>query len=95
MVTNTLNGPRFDRAAEYRICVKGQLPRTWSDRLGGMQVSISGRSVGKPITTLTVRLPDQAALRGILNKLWDLNLTLVAVVRVGAKHEDEMGTTGR
>jgi hypothetical protein len=27
------------------------------------------------VTTLSGLVPDQAALRGILNKLWDLNLT--------------------
>jgi hypothetical protein len=27
-------------------------------------------------------VPDQPALRGILNKLWDLNLTLISVARM-------------
>jgi hypothetical protein len=31
------------------------------------------------ITTLTGPVPDQAALRGMLIKIWDLNLILLSV----------------
>ena len=34
------------------------------------------------ITTLTGPVADQAALRGILTKVWDLNLTLISVTRI-------------
>jgi len=33
------------------------------------------------MTTLTGTVEDQSALRGILNQLWDLNLTLISVRR--------------
>jgi len=33
-------------------------------------------------TILTGAVADQSALRGILNKLWDLNLILVSVNRL-------------
>ncbi len=36
-------------------------------------------SQGLPITVLTGPVVDQAALRGILNRLWDLNLTVISV----------------
>jgi len=42
----------------------------------------SAEDDGQPITTLTGPVADQAALRGILNKLWDLNLTLLGVNRM-------------
>jgi hypothetical protein len=35
---------------------------------------------------LTGSLADQAALRGILTRLWDLNLTLISVVRNGKEN---------
>jgi hypothetical protein len=38
---------------------------------------------GQTQTILTGPLPDQAALRGILNMLWDLNLELVSLKRMG------------
>jgi len=34
------------------------------------------------ITILTGAVADQAALRGILSRIWDLNLTLISVNRV-------------
>ena len=79
MVSLTLNGPRFDRPAEYRISFKGALPESWSDRLGGMAISIAERSEGAPITTLSGWLPDQAALLGVLNALYGMHLPLVSV----------------
>ena len=33
------------------------------------------------VTTMTGPVTDQAALRGILEKIWDLNLTLLSVTR--------------
>ena len=43
-----------------------------------------------PLTVLAGPVADQAALRGILNRLWDLNLTLISVIRVEqARHRQE------
>jgi hypothetical protein len=36
-------------------------------------------------TVISIAVPDQAALRGLLNKLWDLNLTIISMTQ----HEDE------
>ena len=36
---------------------------------------------GAPVTTLSGTF-DQAALRGLLSKIWDLNLTVLSVTRV-------------
>ena len=37
---------------------------------------------GPPMTTLTVAVSDQAKLRGILSKIWDLNLTVISVAQI-------------
>jgi hypothetical protein len=34
------------------------------------------------ITTLTGPVADQAALRGLLSKIWDLNLVLISATRI-------------
>ncbi len=67
-------GDRF-----FEIRVKGHLGSQWSDWLGGLQVRLldSGEMV------LAGYLVDQAALMGLLNKLYGLNLTLLSVSRVG------------
>jgi hypothetical protein len=42
------------------------------------------------VTTLTGPVADQAALRGMLSKIWDLNLALIAVHQI-AKGDSEAG----
>jgi hypothetical protein len=37
---------------------------------------------GATVTVFTGSVADQAALRGILEKVWDLNLMLISVSRV-------------
>lgn len=66
-----------DEQAVYQIKVQGKLDEKWSDWFNGMTVTFES-----DITTLTGAVVDQAALRGILDKIWDLNLTLISVNRI-------------
>lgn len=75
----------------YIIKISGHLKEKWAEWLNGAVVKIENLA-NENITAITVRIPDQAALRGVLNKLWDLNMTLIAVVLkdvsiVGEKNE--------
>ncbi len=66
----------------YEITVEECVdPGGWSDWFGEMELSQADGADGRPITVLTGRLSDQAALRGILTRLWDLNLTVISVTR--------------
>jgi len=60
----------------YQIRIEGELGEQWSDWFSGMTMAVE-EGQGK-VTTLTGCV-DQAALRGILNKLWDLNLVLISI----------------
>jgi hypothetical protein len=66
----------------YQITVEGKIDESWSDWLGGMQLVLRKEANGMQITILTGVLTDQAALRGVLNRLWDLNLVLRSVQQV-------------
>lgn len=66
----------------YQIKVQGKLNQRWSDWLSGVAFSYEGESEGSLVTTMTIGIVDQSALRGILNKLWDLNLTLLSITRI-------------
>ena len=69
--------PAPDGPMTCQIQVQGRLDEGWSDWFSGMTVtSESG------VTTLTGTVADQAALRGILTRIWDLNLALVSVSRI-------------
>lgn len=63
----------------YRIQVKGRLEPRWSDRLGGLSITTETPEGGSVQSVLIGRLPDQAALSGVLSTLYDLRLPLVSV----------------
>ena len=71
--TPTMHGP-----AIYRIHVRGRLDASWSDRVGGMQITETRGSDGQAETILVGHLPDQAALSGILNSLYELHLPVLS-----------------
>jgi hypothetical protein len=63
----------------YRIRVQGFVDGTWADQLGGMAVRNLPPEDGAPVAILVGRLPDQAALSGVLNTLYDLHLPILSV----------------
>ena len=80
MTTMTPQGLRLWMPGTYRISVQGNLPESWSDRLGGMTITVTGAADQTPVTTLCGWLRDQAALLGVLNALYDpLHLPLLSV----------------
>jgi hypothetical protein len=65
-------------AGFYEIHVKGHLDDSWSDWLEGLEVKLFDN--GEMI--LFGHIGDQAALMGVLNKLYRLNLTLLSMSEV-------------
>jgi hypothetical protein len=66
----------------YQIKVYGAIDPSWSDWFSEMELASETGSDGRPITTLTGIVVDQASLRGIVTRLWDLNLSLISVVQI-------------
>ena len=73
----------------YEIQVQGELDEDWQQWFNGLTVTLTRASEQPPTTTLTGPVTDQAALRGMLCKLWDLNLTLISVRRIEADTQEE------
>jgi hypothetical protein len=71
--------PNQSKPALYRIRVKGLLDDSWSERLGGMAITVEQFSYKKPETVLLGSLRDQAALSGVLNTLYGLNLAVLSI----------------
>jgi hypothetical protein len=59
----------------YQIRLKEQLGQHWSSWFDGLAITIEVNGE----TVLTGEIIDQAALHGLLNKVRDLQLTLLAV----------------
>lgn len=71
----------LDRPATYQIKVPGYLDESWSDWAGRMTIKVDTEGDGPPVTTLTGTI-DQAALQGLLRRLYSLGLPLISVICV-------------
>jgi hypothetical protein len=66
----------------YHIRIEEQLTKQWAEWFSPLVICDEPNGH----TTLRGRLRDQAELHGILNKVRDLNLTLLEVTTIGSEH---------
>lgn len=72
------NGREFSKPAAYEIRVKGNLEPQWSDWFDGFTIARKADNV----MVLIGQVADQPALHGLLAKIRDLGLPLLAVERL-------------
>jgi hypothetical protein len=82
--------PTLHRPATYEIKVPGHIGEDWSDWAGGMTIAVEYKGETLPVTALTGTV-DQAALLGLLRRLYSLGLPLISVVCVDADPESRPG----
>ena len=64
----------IDAPTTFQIRLQGVLDPKWTNWFEGFTIEeVEGD------TLVTGSFIDQAALRGVLNKLWDLNLNLISI----------------
>lgn len=83
MINKTKKRLTLDRPVLYQIKVPGELDNNWSDCAEGMRIIIESDEDGQPVTTLSGIL-DQAALLGLLRRLYALGLPLISVICLDA-----------
>jgi hypothetical protein len=76
-VSDMSTGHHHD-SGQYEIRLKGHLDSRWADWFDGL--SLTNESDGS--TVLTGPVVDQAALHGLLHKVRDLGLPLLAVTQI-------------
>jgi len=74
----------------YRIKVTGNLDKHWVSWFNHMKITTEDDQADNSITVFTGPVSDQAELRGLLIKIWDLNLELLSVQKmIGLTQLDE------
>lgn len=71
----------LDQPIAYQIKVPGHLDESWSDRAEGMTITVISEGGGSPVTILSGTF-DQAALHGLLRRLYSVGLPLISVICV-------------
>ena len=69
----------FQKPAVYKIKVEGEIQANWSEKFQGLKINVERSLRGKPVSVLTGKINDQAALSGLLNILYDYNMTILSV----------------
>jgi hypothetical protein len=69
----------LDCPATYQIKVPGEINQGWADWSGILQIRLEPGDPGPPITVLTT-IVDQAALQGLLRRIYSLGLPLISVI---------------
>jgi hypothetical protein len=77
--------PRTGYPAVYSIRAIGSLDKNWSKRLSGLSIQSEKSTLtnGIEMTVLKGELIDQAALMGVLNALYNLQLIIWSVECLG------------
>lgn len=74
--------------ASYQIEVQGKLDPSWADMYGRLCVEHRLNQDGVAVTTLIGKVPDQAALAGLLNLTYTLGMPLLSVALIGGSAAD-------
>jgi hypothetical protein len=72
-------------ADEYLIKVAGVLDPGWAEWFDGLEIKPGIEGQNQPVSLLSGRFEDQAHLRGILTRIWDLNLKVISVSLIPGK----------
>lgn len=73
--------PAFDRPAVWRIWLEGRVEADWSQWFDLMSMRHERRKDGSWRTLVEGLLSDQAALRGVITRMWDLNMRVISLSR--------------
>ncbi len=68
----------LDQPGMYRIRVQGALGEHWMEYFDGMEITTEISPDGAQVTQLAGCLADQAAVQGVLQKLYNLGFPLIS-----------------
>ena len=88
---NTSNEHKItlDRPAIFQVKITGEPSENWSDWIDQVEITSESDFSGNVITRLTGQF-DQAALHGLLRRLYYLGYPLISVNCIGEKKSNEL-----
>ncbi len=75
----------------FQIIVQGMVNESWSLWLGNISIEPLGDFHSGKVTKLFGKVIDQAALRGLINQIWDLNLPIISYQQKDPQLEEREG----
>ena len=66
----------------YTIEISGHLDKHWISWFKPLEITVRHDPNSEPITVLTGPVSDSSELRGLLTKIWDLNMELISLKRI-------------
>ena len=78
----------LDRPTTYKIVVQGRLDMSWSDWVEGLSITFTCVA-NTPATTLKCTV-DQAALQGLLRRLYAVGVPLISVDCIDCVDDDDV-----
>jgi hypothetical protein len=79
---------RLDQPVTYQIRVQGRLDGSWSAWFDSLSIVVTDSDGSAPVTIITSRVKDQAALHGLLARIRDLGLPLLSVQYLDTAHDE-------
>lgn len=76
-----MTGLSLHMPAVYEIRLQGELDHSWATEVG-MAINKAVVADRETVTTLVGELSDQAALFGVLNRMYGLGYPLISVIRL-------------
>lgn len=74
--------------ADYLITVRWNFDASWSEWFSYSEITHGTDEKGRPVSIFRCTFLDQAALRGVLIRLWDLNATVISVQQISFAVEE-------
>ena len=79
----------LDVTADYDILILGKLDKRWTRWFGDAEIIENLEDNNLTSTKIRCLGVDQVKLRGMLNKIWDLNLELIAVQKLPSTSQED------
>ena len=83
IIDNKVKSLHADEKYLYQIRILGEIDQFRADWFTSKGYETSTILAEQPITVLKGIVTDQSHLRGILNKIWDLNFEVILVEKLG------------